>query len=63
MNTFVLLSLEAVAQRLLVSVKTVRRRIDTGSLRAIREGGRKRVLEQDLEDYLRRISQTTIILK
>ena len=59
MSRLVLLSLEAVAERLLVSTKTVRRRIASGCLRSIKEGGRVRVLEADLSDYLERIVQTT----
>lgn len=59
MKPAVLLSLEAVADRLLSSVKTVRRRIDSGALRAIKEGGRIRILEEDLEEYLRRVIQST----
>lgn len=44
--------LEEVAEILRKSVKTVRRRVDTGKLKAFKEGGRIMVLEADLEAYL-----------
>ena len=49
-----ILSLEEVAEVLKTSVKTVRRRIASGKLKAFREGGRVRVLDADLSAYLSR---------
>ncbi|MEQ1839949.1 MAG: helix-turn-helix domain-containing protein [Verrucomicrobiales bacterium] len=54
MNIRAILTLEEVAAILKTSVKTVRRRIASGKLRSFKEGGRVRVLESDLEDYIRR---------
>ena len=47
-----ILSLEDVAELLKVSPKTVRRRAASGELPSFREGGRRRVLAQDLEEYI-----------
>lgn len=49
-----ILSLEEVAEALKQSVKTVRRRVAFGELPSFREGGRRRVLARDLEDYIER---------
>lgn len=47
-----ILSLDEVAERLKQSVKTVRRRTTSGDLPSFREGGRRRVLARDLEEYI-----------
>ena len=49
-----ILTLEEVAAILKTSVKTVRRRIASGKLKAFKEGGRVVVLEPDLEAYIER---------
>lgn len=53
------LTIEEVAVELKASVKTVRRRIAAGSIRAFKEGGRVCVLESDLADYLQRQIHST----
>ena len=52
MNFGEILSLEEVAGILKQSVKTVRRRIESGRLPSFAEGGRRRVLARDLEEYV-----------
>ena len=47
-----ILTLEEVAEILKSSVKTVRRRIAFGKIRSFKEGGRVRVLNSDLDDYI-----------
>ncbi len=47
-----ILTLEEVAQLLKASVKTVRRRIASGKLRAFKEGGRVCVLHSEFEAYI-----------
>ncbi|BCX50203.1 excisionase family DNA-binding protein [Haloferula helveola] len=54
-----ILTLRDVAERLKTSVKSVRRRIRDGHLRAFKEGGRVLVLKSDLDDYLRRQIEAT----
>lgn len=49
-----ILTLEEVAAILKTSVKTVRRRISSGKLAYLKEGGRVLVLEPDLEAYIER---------
>ena len=51
-----MLSLEEVAYRLNVSVQTVRRLIDSGQLRGVKVGKQWRVRQEDLDDYIRRMS-------
>jgi excisionase family DNA binding protein len=51
-----LLTLEEVAQRLNVSVATVRRLINDGALKAVRVRFQLRVRPADLDDYVRRHS-------
>jgi excisionase family DNA binding protein len=55
MNKHQFLLLPEVADRLRVSVKTVRRRIASGALRAFKEGGRLCVAEEEVTRYLTRI--------
>ncbi len=52
MKTDEILTLEEVAGILKSSVKTVRRRIAFGKIRSFKEGGRVRVLNSDLDDYI-----------
>jgi excisionase family DNA binding protein len=59
MSIFRILTLPEVAEILRASVKTVRRRIATGDLRAFKEGGRVCVLLSDLEEYMQRKIQAT----
>ena len=59
MNRIDLLKLEEVAERLKASVKTVRRRIAAGELRAFKEGGRVCVLASDLVEYIERRIRAT----
>jgi excisionase family DNA binding protein len=47
-----LLTIEEAAARLACSTRTLRRRIDDGSLPAFRDGGLVRVREHDLERYV-----------
>ena len=47
-----LLTIKQVAEQLNVSVKTVRRRIKTGLLAVIRDGGIVRVRQRDLQSYV-----------
>lgn len=47
-----ILSLEEVAGILKNSTKTVRRRIASGKIRSFKEGGRVRVLNSDLDEYI-----------
>lgn len=54
MNIGRILTLEEVADFLKTSVKTVRRRVASGKLKAFKEGGRVLVLEAELEEYIRR---------
>jgi len=54
-----ILILDEVAEWLNASVKTVRRRIASGQLRAFKEGGRVCVLESDLVSYITRRIQAT----
>lgn len=49
-----ILTLEECAEELRASVKTIRRRINCGELRAFKEGGRVLVLESELEAFLER---------
>lgn len=58
MSTGEILILPEVAERLKASVKTVRRRIADGKIRAFKEGGRVCVLATDLADYLEKIIRT-----
>jgi excisionase family DNA binding protein len=51
-----MLSLEEVAYRLGVSVQTVRRLIENGELKGVRVGRQWRVRQEDLDDYVRRMS-------
>lgn len=51
-----MLSLEEVAYRLNVSVQTVRRLIESGQLRGVKVGKQWRVRQEDLDDYIRRMS-------
>lgn len=60
MKSSIFLKLEEVAKRLKASVKTARRRIVSGELRGFKEGGRVCVLEEDLEEYIRRKSERTV---
>jgi putative resolvase len=53
MSQVKLLSVDEVAERLGVSVYTVRRWIHTGHLRAYKPGRGYRVREADLEEFLR----------
>ena len=48
-----LLTVSEAAERLHVSTKTVRRRIEDKHLRVIRDGGLLRIDPADLEDYIR----------
>lgn len=52
------MKLEEVAERLRISIKTLRRRIASGAIKAFKEGGRIRIWESDLEDYLAGKRQT-----
>lgn len=53
MNTYIeILTLKEVADYLKSSVKTVRRRISSGKLKAFKDGGRLLVLASDLEEYV-----------
>ncbi|MCB1079319.1 MAG: helix-turn-helix domain-containing protein [Verrucomicrobiae bacterium] len=54
-----LMKLPEVASRLKASVKTVRRRIASGELRAFKEGGRVCVLLSDFEEFFRRRIDST----
>jgi len=54
MNIGRILTLDEVADFLKTSVKTVRRRVASGKLKAFKEGGRVLVLEAELEEYIRR---------
>jgi len=56
-----ILTLEEVAARLKVSVKTVRRRIASGKLPAFKEGGRVCVLHRDLEAYIEQQIRITAV--
>lgn len=47
-----ILTLSEVAEYLRTSVKTVRRRIASGKLMSIKEGGRRVVLAGDLDAYI-----------
>lgn len=51
-----LLILEEVAEILRLSVKSVRRRISSGKLKSVDEGGRVLVKETDLMHYLENLS-------
>jgi excisionase family DNA binding protein len=59
MNVGRILILSEVAEILRTSIKTVRRRIASGELRAFKEGGRVCVLLSDVEEYLHRKIQNT----
>jgi excisionase family DNA binding protein len=50
----VLYTLDEVAAMLKVSIKTVRRLIDDGKLKAIKIRGQLRIKQSDLDDYLSR---------
>ena len=57
-----ILTMVEVAEYLKASVKTVRRRIASGKLKAFKDGGRLLVLASDLEEYVqsqidRRVNQ------
>lgn len=54
-----ILKLEEVAAQIKSSVKTARRRIESGVLRGFKEGGRVCVLKSDLREYLARTVQAT----
>ncbi|MDP0490976.1 MAG: helix-turn-helix domain-containing protein [Verrucomicrobiota bacterium JB023] len=56
-----LLTLEEVASSLKTSVKTIRRRIQSGELPSFKEGGRILVFESDLLTYIAAKSQRTRI--
>jgi excisionase family DNA binding protein len=56
----IILTLQEVAAILRASIKTVRRRIEDGQLKAFKEGGRILVLESELEKYLQRVTQGAI---
>lgn len=49
------LSIKQVAEILDVSERTVRRRLDEGCFVAIQEGGRYRILQSSLEEYIQRL--------
>jgi excisionase family DNA binding protein len=46
------MTLSEVADYLKSSVKTVRRRITAGVLKSFKDGGRRLVLSDDLDDYI-----------
>lgn len=54
-----LLTIQDIAQRLSVSRSTIQRYITSGELRSITLGGSRRVSEDDLEDFLMRMSVVT----
>ena len=59
-NHDILLTLKEVAARLNVSVRTVNRYISDGTLPSIKIGGLRRVLEADLEEFIRKHRKSLI---
>ena len=49
------LSIKQVAEILDVSERTVIRRLDAGCFVAIKEGGRYRILQSSLEEYMKKL--------
>jgi len=56
MSTPTLLTIRDVAERLAISRSTIQRYITSGELRSITLGGCRRVSEEDLDDFLDRMS-------
>lgn len=61
MDKTVLLTKEEAATRLKISIKTLDRRIRTGSIPAFKEGGRVVIFESDLDEYIVKIRERIIV--
>jgi excisionase family DNA binding protein len=59
MSTPVLLTVQDIADRFSLSRSTIQRYIQSGELKSITLGGARRVTEEDLADFLDRMSVVT----